>query len=43
MSELGSIRTKFEGWLEENCQKNGKNLKAMLKKIESAALAGRRV
>jgi checkpoint serine/threonine-protein kinase len=40
--ELKEIREEFEGWLEENCQKGGKNLRAMLKKVETAGLMGRR-
>jgi checkpoint serine/threonine-protein kinase len=39
---LKSIRGEFEVYLEENCQKGGKNLKSMLKKIETAAVTGRR-
>ncbi|WVQ94967.1 hypothetical protein IAU59_002058 [Kwoniella sp. CBS 9459] len=39
---LAEIRGSFEGWLEENCQKGGKSLKSMLKKIELAAITGRR-
>lgn len=40
--ELATIRGRFEDWLEENCQKGGKSLKAMLKKVELAAITGRR-
>jgi len=40
--ELGAIRVQLEDWLEENCQKGGKSLKAMLKKVELAAITGRR-
>ncbi|WVF67371.1 hypothetical protein IAT40_002126 [Kwoniella sp. CBS 6097] len=39
---LAEIRGSFEGWMEENCQKGGKSLKSMLKKIELAAITGRR-
>lgn len=39
---LREIRFDFEAWLEENCQKGGKSLKSMLKKIELAAITGRR-
>lgn len=39
---LNSIRGEFEIYLEENCQKGGKSLKSMLKKIELAAITGRR-
>jgi checkpoint serine/threonine-protein kinase len=39
---LGEIRGEFEAYLEENCQKGGKSLKSMLKKIELAALTNRR-
>ncbi|KAK4686311.1 checkpoint serine/threonine-protein kinase, partial [Tremellales sp. Uapishka_1] len=39
---LTAIRGEFEVWLEENCQKGGKVLKPMLKKIEMAALRNRR-
>lgn len=31
---LASIRMEMEGWLEENCNKGGKNLKGLLKKLE---------
>jgi checkpoint serine/threonine-protein kinase len=41
--EMGLIRAKFERWLEDNCVKGGKNLKSMLRKIEGAAMAGKRV
>ncbi|WWC91964.1 uncharacterized protein L201_006917 [Kwoniella dendrophila CBS 6074] len=41
-NRLSQIRNKFEIWLEENCQKGGKNLKSMLKKIELAAITGKR-
>jgi len=34
---LKSIGGDFEQYLEENCQKGGKSLKSMLKKIELAA------
>ena len=40
--ELAEVRGKFENWLEENCQKGGKNLKSMLKKIELAAITSAR-
>ena len=40
--ELAEVRGKFEDWLEENCQKGGKNLKSMLKKIELAAITSAR-
>jgi len=40
--ELAEIRTKFERWLEDNCQKGGKNLKSMLKKIELNAITSAR-
>lgn len=39
---LRDIRVEFEDWLEDNCQKGGKSLKSMLKKIELAAITGRR-
>ncbi|WWC72267.1 uncharacterized protein I206_106229 [Kwoniella pini CBS 10737] len=39
---LVGIRVKFESWLEDNCQKGGKSLKSMLKKIELAAITGKR-
>ncbi|KAK8853458.1 hypothetical protein IAR55_004165 [Kwoniella newhampshirensis] len=39
---LTEIRGEFESWLEENCQKGGKSLKSMLKKIELAAITGRK-
>lgn len=39
---LKSIRGEFEVYLEENCQKGGKSLKSMLKKIELAAVTGGR-
>ncbi|KAL1407356.1 protein kinase [Vanrija albida] len=42
-NELGAIRQEFETWLEDNCQKNGKLLKQMLKRIELRALENRRV
>ncbi|WVR09655.1 hypothetical protein IAU60_006729 [Kwoniella sp. DSM 27419] len=35
---LTEIRGEFETWLEGNCQKGGKSLKSMLKKIELAAI-----
>jgi checkpoint serine/threonine-protein kinase len=35
--ELGAIRAEMETWLEANCDKNGKSLKALLKKLEIAA------
>lgn len=41
-SDLTGVRREFEIWLGENCQKGGKSLKPMLKKIELAAMAGRR-
>ena len=41
--ELAAIRGEFEDWLEENCQKGGKSLKAMLKKVELAAITSRRM
>jgi checkpoint serine/threonine-protein kinase len=40
--ELAEIRGRFEEWLVENCQKGGKSLRAMLKKIELAAMTARR-
>nr|XP_019043872.1 BUB protein kinase [Kwoniella bestiolae CBS 10118]OCF22802.1 BUB protein kinase [Kwoniella bestiolae CBS 10118] len=40
--KLAEIREGFESWLEENCQKGGKSLKSMLKKIELAAITGKR-
>ncbi|WRT69974.1 uncharacterized protein IL334_006965 [Kwoniella shivajii] len=39
---LSEIRTSFEDYLEENCQKGGKSLKSMLKKIELAAITGKK-
>jgi checkpoint serine/threonine-protein kinase len=39
---LRDIRGEFEVYLEENCQKGGKSLKSMLKKIELAAITARR-
>ncbi|OCF44535.1 BUB protein kinase [Kwoniella heveanensis CBS 569] len=39
---LTEIRGSFEEWLEDNCQKGGKSLKSMLKKIELAAITRRR-
>jgi checkpoint serine/threonine-protein kinase len=36
-SELAGIRSEMEIWLEANCDKNGKSLKALLKKLEIAA------
>ncbi|WWD19886.1 hypothetical protein CI109_104355 [Kwoniella shandongensis] len=39
---LVDIRREFESWLAENCQKGGKSLKSMLKKIELAAITGRK-
>ena len=41
--ELASIRQTFETWLEANCQKGGKSLRSMLKKVELGALTARRV
>ncbi|ORX40462.1 hypothetical protein BD324DRAFT_574984 [Kockovaella imperatae] len=41
--ELADLRVKFEDWLEENCQKSGKSLRSMLKKIELQAITSRRV
>ncbi|WVQ78936.1 hypothetical protein IAT38_001028 [Cryptococcus sp. DSM 104549] len=41
-SRLTEVRGQFEGWLEENCQKGGKSLKSMLRKIELAATTARR-
>ncbi|OCF61498.1 BUB protein kinase [Kwoniella mangroviensis CBS 10435] len=42
IDSLVEMRRGFENWLEENCQKGGKNLKSMLKKIELAAITGKR-
>ncbi|BEJ07792.1 hypothetical protein CcaverHIS641_0410610 [Cutaneotrichosporon cavernicola] len=39
--QLTSIRAEFEGWLEDNCVKNGRNLRQLLKRIESRAMEGR--
>ncbi|KAJ9111395.1 hypothetical protein QFC19_001164 [Naganishia cerealis] len=36
--ELASVRAEFELWLEENCNKGGKNLKNLLTKIELATM-----
>ena len=36
---LTMLRGGLEGWLEENCQKGGKNLRSMLKKVELAAIS----
>ena len=35
-SDIAVIRGKFEDWLETNCQRGGKNLRGMLKKITTA-------
>nr|XP_018261155.1 BUB protein kinase [Kwoniella dejecticola CBS 10117]OBR83313.1 BUB protein kinase [Kwoniella dejecticola CBS 10117] len=40
--KLAEIRNSFESYLEENCTKGGKNLRSMLKKIELAAITGKR-
>nr|KIR49111.1 BUB protein kinase [Cryptococcus bacillisporus CA1280] len=42
-NRLGEIRGDFEGWLEENCQKGGKSLKSLLRKIELAATTARKL
>lgn len=39
--QLTSIRAEFEDWLEDNCVKNGRNLRQLLKRIESRAMEGR--
>lgn len=41
-AELASVREEMAAWLEENCQKGGKNLRSMLKKVETAAILGRK-
>jgi len=41
--ELAEVRRSFEGWLEENCQKGGKNLRSMLKKIELMAITSKKL
>ncbi|ORY31588.1 hypothetical protein BCR39DRAFT_558055 [Naematelia encephala] len=40
--ELDQIRQDMEIWLAENCQKGGKSLKSMLKKIELGAVMTRK-
>ncbi|GAA5917372.1 hypothetical protein JCM5296_003800 [Sporobolomyces johnsonii] len=32
--ELGAVRREMEGWLAANCDKNGKSLKGLIKKLE---------
>lgn len=32
-NELGAIREEMEAWLKKNCDKNGKNLKSLIKKM----------
>ncbi|CEQ41106.1 SPOSA6832_02804 [Sporobolomyces salmonicolor] len=32
--ELGTVRTEMEAWLAANCDKNGKSLKGLIKKLE---------
>lgn len=41
--ELAEVRGKFESWLKENCQKGGKNLRSMLKKIELMAITSKKL
>ncbi|KAL7424504.1 protein kinase [Cryptotrichosporon argae] len=40
--ELAAIRADMEAWLEDNCNKGGKMLKSMLKRIELRAIESRR-
>ncbi|WVQ75553.1 hypothetical protein IAR50_005180 [Cryptococcus sp. DSM 104548] len=42
-NQLTAIRGEFEGWLEENCQKGGKSLKSLLRKIELAVTTGKKM
>ncbi|EIW72040.1 hypothetical protein TREMEDRAFT_26019 [Tremella mesenterica DSM 1558] len=42
-SRLTEVRKDMESWLEENCQKGGKSLRGMLKKIELEGMKGKRV
>ncbi|RXK35097.1 BUB protein kinase [Tremella mesenterica] len=42
-SRLTEVRKEMESWLEENCQKGGKSLRGMLKKIELEGMKGKRV
>ncbi|WAQ85635.1 hypothetical protein PtA15_6A263 [Puccinia triticina] len=37
--DLRSVRLSMEDWLQNNCEKGGKSLKGLLKKIELASLA----
>lgn len=39
--EVAAIRGQFECWLEENCNKGGRNLKNLLSKLELKAGLGR--
>jgi checkpoint serine/threonine-protein kinase len=40
-AQLAGVRARIETFLEENCQKNGKSLKQLLKRIELRAMEGR--
>ncbi|ODO01472.1 hypothetical protein I350_06292 [Cryptococcus amylolentus CBS 6273] len=42
-NQLTTIREELEGWLEDNCQKGGKSLKSLLRKIELAATTGKKM
>ncbi|WVN86382.1 uncharacterized protein L203_101546 [Cryptococcus depauperatus CBS 7841] len=42
-SQLREIRRELERWLQENCQKGGKSLKSLLRKIELAATTGKKL
>ncbi|KAK4054049.1 protein kinase [Microbotryomycetes sp. JL221] len=37
--ELGQVRREMEGWLTKNCDRNGKSLKSLIKKMEIYAMS----